>query len=347
MKNALVKTKHIRSTPVGLVINKNISFAEYLDFGLKLSAADKAIHWFIGDWLLFGEQNKYGDKYAKAIERTGFAYNTIRHDKAVAKKFELVRRRTNLLWAHHEMVSSLPEKEQDKFLNLAEKHNWTLAKLRGALNKYKHKQLSAGGERIKNSKVIYGDFREVCKRFKDESIDCVFTDPPYAKEYLYLWSALSKTAARILKPTGFCICYSGHFHLPEVYDRLREHLTYWWECAAVHPASGQFVRPRNLNTYFKPILIFVKPPVVNIEPSTSDIIIRKTPKEKDLHEWQQPVSEAEEIIRRFTDKGDIILDPMAGSGTIPLAAKRTGRKYLAIDNDKTNVSIIKKRLRKQ
>jgi len=205
--------------------------------------------------------------------------------------------------------------------------------------------MAAGGERIKNSDVIYGDFREVCKKFKDESVDCIFTDPPYAGEFLELWAALSKIAARILKPSGFCICYSGVFHLPEVYNCLCEHLEYYWQCILLHKGGGQFIKPRNLNTLYKPILVFAKPPIVTVEPAIIDVI-KGTGKEKKYHEMQQAELEAEEIIRRFTDKSDIVLDPMAGSGTIPVAAKKTGRKYLAIDNDKNNVNIIKKRLKK-
>ena len=39
--------------------------------------------------------------------------------------------------------------------------------------------------------------------------------------------------------------------------------------------------------------------------------------EKDLHEWQQSIKEAEEIISRLTfpDTGDVVLDLMMGTGT--------------------------------
>jgi len=340
----LVTTKNIQATPVELPIRKGISFKEWCEAGHILNQMDKACHWWIGDWVLFGGNN-YGDKYKAYINESSFTYDTVQHDKMLAEKFKLRRRRRNLSWAHHMDVIGLPEKEQDKFLDLAEKHNWTRSQFRGALKKHKQKQLSAGGERIKNSNVIYGDFREVCKKFKDESVDCIFTDPPYGKEFLELWSALSKVATRILKPSGFCICYSGVFHLPEVYDCLREHLTYYWQCIVLHKGGGQFIKPRNLNTLYKPILVFAKPPIVTVEPAIMDII-KGSGKEKKHHEMQQPELEAEEIIRKFTDKGNIILDPFAGSGTIAVAAYKTKRKYLAIEKEKVNVNIIKKRLRK-
>lgn len=48
-----------------------------------------------------------------------------------------------------------------------------------------------------------------------------------------------------------------------------------------------------------------------------------TPK---VHPTQKPVPLLEEIIRIFTDKGDVVIDPCAGSGTSLLAALQTGRR---------------------
>jgi site-specific DNA-methyltransferase (adenine-specific) len=48
-----------------------------------------------------------------------------------------------------------------------------------------------------------------------------------------------------------------------------------------------------------------------------------TPK---IHPTQKPVKVLEELIRIFTDKGDVVIDPVAGSGTTLLAAAQQGRK---------------------
>lgn len=48
-----------------------------------------------------------------------------------------------------------------------------------------------------------------------------------------------------------------------------------------------------------------------------------TPK---VHPTQKPVALLERIIEIFTDKGDVVIDPCAGSGTTLLAAAQTGRK---------------------
>ena len=49
----------------------------------------------------------------------------------------------------------------------------------------------------------------------------------------------------------------------------------------------------------------------------------KTPK---IHPTQKPVSLLENLIELFTDKGDVVIDPVAGSATTLLASANMGRK---------------------
>lgn len=49
----------------------------------------------------------------------------------------------------------------------------------------------------------------------------------------------------------------------------------------------------------------------------------KTPK---LHPTQKPVGLLEKLIELFTDEGDVVIDPVAGSGTTLLAAMNKGRR---------------------
>lgn len=49
----------------------------------------------------------------------------------------------------------------------------------------------------------------------------------------------------------------------------------------------------------------------------------KTPK---IHPTQKPISLLENLIELFTDKGDVVIDPVAGSGTTLLASANMGRK---------------------
>jgi ParB-like chromosome segregation protein Spo0J len=54
--------------------------------------------------------------------------------------------------------------------------------------------------------LIHGDFIEKSKEIPDSSVDLIFTDPPYAVEYLWLYGELAKVAERLLKPCR-CLCF--------------------------------------------------------------------------------------------------------------------------------------------
>ena len=56
-----------------------------------------------------------------------------------------------------------------------------------------------------------------------------------------------------------------------------------------------------------------------------------TPK---VHPTQKPVPLLERLIEIFTDKGDVVIDPCAGSGTTLLAAANMGRKAYGFEIDR-------------
>jgi ribosomal protein L11 methylase PrmA len=51
------------------------------------------------------------------------------------------------------------------------------------------------------------------------------------------------------------------------------------------------------------------------------------------------------VIKLTTEKGDIVLDPMCGTGTTLVVAKRIGRDYIGVDIDPVYVEIANKRLK--
>lgn len=58
---------------------------------------------------------------------------------------------------------------------------------------------------------------------------------------------------------------------------------------------------------------------------------KSTPK---VHPTQKPVPLLERLISVFTDKGDVVIDPCAGSGTTLLAAANMGRKAYGFEVNK-------------
>lgn len=104
-----------------------------------------------------------------------------------------------------------------------------------------------------------GDFRKItAEEIEDESIDLVFTDPPYGGQYLELWKPLANLAERVLKPGGLLVTYTGQYHLPRVLERLTEHLKFVWVDAIFTPKSNALLRPVRVKSRWKPMLILVK-----------------------------------------------------------------------------------------
>jgi site-specific DNA-methyltransferase (adenine-specific) len=75
-----------------------------------------------------------------------------------------------------------------------------------------------------------------------------------------------------------------------------------------------------------------------------DIHRIKHKKRRDEHPCQLPIPLLERLILMTTDEGDIVLDPFVGTGTTAIAAKRLGRKYIAIDIDSKYVKIAREKL---
>ena len=62
------------------------------------------------------------------------------------------------------------------------------------------------------------------------------------------------------------------------------------------------------------------------------------------HPCQKPVEACEYFIKTYTDEGDIVLDSTAGSMTTGVAAIRTGRKCICIENDEEIFNVGKNRI---
>jgi hypothetical protein len=164
----------------------------------------------------------------------------------------------------------------------------------------------------------------------DGTAAAVITDPPYPRKCLPLFSSLSRFAERVLKPGGWCVAMSGNAFLPDVLNRLGEHLKDRWAFAVVCP-GGRTNRNWGLCLFqaYKPVLIYQKPPVALDHDFTPDVIV-SLPREynKSRHPWQQSESVFARLVERFTQPGDLVVDPFAGSGTTGRAA--TSRRAVAL-----------------
>lgn len=75
--------------------------------------------------------------------------------------------------------------------------------------------------------------------------------------------------------------------------------------------------------------------------------IQRFQNETGLHPTQKPVSLMRYLIETYSNKGDTVLDPFAGSGTTIVATKETGRKGIGIEIDPKYVEIAQDRLKQE
>lgn len=65
---------------------------------------------------------------------------------------------------------------------------------------------------------------------------------------------------------------------------------------------------------------------------------------KKLHSTQKPEKLLERIILTSTNEGDIILDPVAGTGTTGYVAKKLGRHFIMIEQNEKYIKAIERRM---
>lgn len=62
------------------------------------------------------------------------------------------------------------------------------------------------------------------------------------------------------------------------------------------------------------------------------------------HPSQKPEAVINRLVLGMTKKGDLIIDPFMGSGTLPVVANRLNRSFMGIDNDKKYCELAIKRV---
>jgi DNA modification methylase len=70
-------------------------------------------------------------------------------------------------------------------------------------------------------------------------------------------------------------------------------------------------------------------------------IWRITPAHDPRHPAIFPVELAEKVISYYSFKGDVVLDPFAGTGTVGKAASRLGRRFVLIEQDAKYIAIMR------
>lgn len=250
-------------------------------------------------------------------------------------------------------------KQQEQALNLlgtgaeAPKPMASVADLRAdAKDKERHAKREAAAEIASTATLpelvtLYqGDFNEVLAELPDDSVDLIFTDPPYNDEIAPLYEHLAAHASRILKPGGSLITYVGQNILREAMNNMDGYLRYWWILCAHHQGGAARLPGKYVIVEWKPLLWYVRDRRRTDAEYLVDFIEfgREPGGLQTMHDWQQQEAPARFAIEKLTQPGDVVLDPFLGSGTTLAAAVKLGRRGIGVELDPQTLAVATSRL---
>lgn len=213
--------------------------------------------------------------------------------------------------------------------------------LRQAKAQQKREELAEAGKDIVPDERWHIWQADIATWQAPKQYDFIITDPPYPKEYIYLYEVLAQRATEWLKPGGLLLAMCGESYLNQIMPLMDKHLEYYWIGCILTPDQNANLWQKKVKTKWKPLLIYTNG---NYNGKVFTDVFKGENDGKELHEWQQSESVMDAIIGKICYEGQSILDPFCGSGTTGVAALKQGCFFDGIDIDENNVNISKARL---
>ena len=197
------------------------------------------------------------------------------------------------------------------------------------------------------------------KTMEDNSIDHVFTSPPYNRKrndkyehyddtvvnYYKLIKDSIEQSLRISKGYVIFNIQKNYYNKADVFklfgtfaDKIVEVII--WEKSNPMPAAALAIT----NAYEFFWILGDKPLKSNTTYTKNIITTSVNGKMPESHKAVMKQEVADWFIEKFTKEGDTVLDPFAGTGTTGVACKNLNRNYILIEQEPEYVKIIKDRL---
>ena len=177
-----------------------------------------------------------------------------------------------------------------------------------------------------------GDCLEIMRDMPAASVDAVITDPPYpdyyADEYKYIDG--------ILDPLKHFDCRQFIFWTAKDFFPLDYSAVHIWDKRA--GGLGSFyerIFERNGNKEYR---------VFNFISVNNSVRANFAQDKLYGHKSQKPIKLMIELIERYTNEGDTILDPFMGSGTTGVACARLNRNFIGIEINPQYFEIAQRRI---
>lgn len=221
------------------------------------------------------------------------------------------------------------------------------------------------------NKIIHGDFVEEIKNIADESIDLILTDIPYNVSRKTNFKTMKDRKNRIgmdfgewdydfnvktmscvldkIKPKGSMVVFSSfeqYSLLLETFPTMIVKDRLIWNKTNPFPKNrdSRYMSDVELATWFTK----TKKWTFNRQSDKFDSCVMRYPTEsgggfKRFHPTQKNTKMFEELIKRHSNEGELVLDICAGSGTTGMACRNTGRNYILIEKEKKYIDGMLKR----
>jgi len=211
------------------------------------------------------------------------------------------------------------------------------------------------------NKCIWGDSFEEIKKIESNSVKLIIADPDYvypktqyrpnARVSLNSWGSFSSVTKsfrelinecdRILRDDGFVIFFCDSLMCAVLYPIFYEKFYYvkelTWDKKKI--GMGGFWRSQTEK------LLFASTKPISQKSGDGDILqFSPIPSNDRLHYYEKPEALITKLITKCTSKNDLVYDPFAGSGIVPLVCKKLDRNCISYEIDEKQYSKIKKRL---
>lgn len=224
--------------------------------------------------------------------------------------------------------------------------------------------------------LLHGDSKDIIRRIPENSIDFIFTDPPYnigkhstGNIPMTGRSAMNNDVAywdfvdfnpeewadefiRVLKPNGNLFIFTSYNQLGRWYNCLdhkfdTSNFMIWHK---KNPAPKVF-KAGFLNSCEMIFTCWNKGHTWNFRSQSemhnfveSPICMRPERLSSPKHPAQKPVSILKKIIGIASNENDIVFDPFMGVGSIGVAALELGRKFIGVELDNDYFIAAKRRV---
>ena len=232
------------------------------------------------------------------------------------------------------------------------------------------------GQSVDGRKIVTCDFEVFFEEEETRQADLILTDPPYAisrktgfksvgpnsverfavdmefgewdQQEIDL-SSLCQLSYKALRQGGTAIIFYDLWKLSYLADAMKAagfkqlRLIEWLKTNPV-PLNSR----RNYLTNSREIAVLGirgSKPVFNGEYDNGQYRYPIPNNGKRLHPTQKPLQLFKDLVKKHSNKGDLVIDPFLGSGTTAVAALQTGRHFAGCDKDSRYTKIASRQIK--